>query len=116
IQFLNELITLIENLNFERGLIVGFVFQVISYQRPIWRVRAGKLFISDAVTREARREAQSRSHGKHVDIALENIRGHLLDRRGVVKNNYAAPVSCQNQIVIARVNQNVMNRNVWQVL
>ena len=51
-----------------------------------------------------------------MNIPFQYVGRHLLDRRGVIKNKYAAPMCCQNEIVVSRVNQNVVNRNVWQIL
>src|ERR1043165_4597367 len=113
---LHELAASIEDLQLERCFFVELVFEVVSYQRAGRRVWTSKLFVADAVTSEATRVSQRRSHGKQIRVAAQNLRRHLLDRSCIVKDPDAATVCGENQIVLTRMDEDIVDRDVRKIL
>src|SRR6185369_13020875 len=80
--------------------------------RWIW---SGKLLIASAVARKPARISQRRPHRKQVRIAAHDLRRHSLNDARVVEDPDAAAVRRENQIVLTRMNEDVVYRDVRQV-
>ena len=51
-----------------------------------------------------------------MHVAIQDPRRHLLNRRSIVQDPNAAAMGCEDKIVLPRMNQNVVHRNIWEVL
>src|SRR6185436_14906682 len=92
------------------------VFEVVSYQRAGRRVWTSKLFVADPITSETARVSQRGSHGKQMRVAVQNLRCHLLDRSCIVKDPDAATVCGENQIVLTRMDEDIVDCDVRKIL